>query len=828
MRGLGWLCAMALATPALADTGALTGYGGPGNELNPLGQPLDLPRDPDGLSQLDEITRTPTGLLYPLPYAQPSLTQSTTDPDWWSLGWIRVGGIGTFGADSGSALLNRYGEFSSGPLLGSAGFLVENHRTAYYFSGLTENAGRDDQYYQLNAGRYGDFNVTLFFDSVPHVFSTEARSIWTGAGTGNLTLRDGLVPGSSTPAQVTAVAEAAPPTELSVTREKAGMSLKYAPSKSWDLLMQLSNEWRNGTQPISATFGYPFENGATQIIQPIHYRTFDVTTAARYKDEDGTLSANVTYTGSFFDNTLSALTWQNPGLAQLPAGSYIPVAGQLSLPPSNSFNSLKGDTSMILSPDLRFSASMSYGLMRQNDALLAPTIGTGIIPGAGGPIDLSQWNTTAALSQSHAHAAIDLFNAFAQLQYSVTSDFKLDFELRDRNEMNRTNYLAYNPLNGQYGYIAIDGGLAPFDPRLSGVYQPNAPGSVVQIRNLPFANDNLQLTAKGDYRLDNHLKLEASYVHNSIEHSVREVPDASDNRFRLQLDANGYEWGTVRVSYEFGSLSGSDYVSNPYTPYYSTSLPGYIPLTQQGDPAFTLLNLRKFDVGDRTEHIVHAQGNYIVSPRTDFQLSGDYKGDFYDAQYGLRASSSFDVIADLNYQMSTATVLTGFFSFQNLNRSIANINPTGAVDDGAAGGADYPLANAWHEKLASDNIAAGLTAHQKWDEISLDASYIYTHGDSAIGYTYASTGAFFNLLTAAQAGNAFPDIVFDSHTLQANARYQASTTLSYVLLYRFDFEHVDDFHYNGLAPVINGNTYLGVVPENFTAQTVGLSVQYTF
>ena len=122
-------------------------------------------------------------------------------------------------------------------------------------------------------------------------------------------------------------------------------------------------------------------------------------------------------------------------------------------------------------------------------------------------------------------------------------------------------------------------------------------GSVVQIRNLPFANDNLQLTAKANYRLDNHLKLEASYVHNSIDHSVREVANASDNRFRLQLDANGYDWGTVRVSYEFGSLSGSDYISNPYTSYYSTSLPGYIPQTPLGDPAFTLSDLRKFDVG---------------------------------------------------------------------------------------------------------------------------------------------------------------------------------------------------------------------------------------
>ena len=52
--------------------------------------------------------------------------------------------------------------------------------------------------------------------------------------------------------------------------------------------------------------------------------------------------------------------------------------------------------------------------------------------------------------------------------------------------------------------------------------------------------------------------------------------------------------------------------------------------------------------------------------------------------------------------------------------------------------------------------------------------------------------------------------------------------LAYRLLYRVDFQHLDDFHYDNLAPVIAGNTYLGVVPENYTVQTVGLSVQYTF
>src|SRR5215469_7072772 len=182
MRNAGgnlYLLATALAligNPVLADTSIL-GYGGPGNELNPAGQPSDLLRDSNGLSMLDDITRTPTGLLYPLPYAYPAMTQNKSDPDIWSTGWIEGGFLGTFGPNIRSAAFGEYADWATDPLATSLGFLLENRRTAWFASGLAENVGRTDQYYQLKTGRYGEFSVTAFFDSIPHVFSTEAKSL---------------------------------------------------------------------------------------------------------------------------------------------------------------------------------------------------------------------------------------------------------------------------------------------------------------------------------------------------------------------------------------------------------------------------------------------------------------------------------------------------------------------------------------------------------------------------------------------------------------------------------------------------------------------------
>lgn len=817
-RRLLLLAATVLAGPALA-----------GNVLDPSGLPADLARDPEGLSPLSGgKTRSPTGLLYDTPFRAPEMRQSESDPDWWLSGWIEAGAFGTFGSDAKSALLNEYGDWRGDAVISKLGFLAENRATALYLSGQAENIGRADQSYQVKFGRYGVWDLTSYYDGIPHLYSTEAKSLWDGIGTDTLTLRAGLTPGASTLRQVSAVAAAVGDTTLSVTREKAGTGLTYTIDKSLDLFVKASNEWRTGTQPISATFGYPFQNGATQLIEPVHYQTFDVSGGMRWKKED--VQANFTYTGSFFRDGGEALTWQNPGLAlNFTPGVFTPTLGQLSLPPDNDYHTLKGDFAAVLTPALRLSGSLSYSLMRQNERLLASTADSGTIQGVATPIDLSQWNSTASLSRPRADAAIDIFNAYAEAHYTVSPAVNLSFELRDREEKTLTDYLAFNPRTGQYGYIAIDGGLAAFNPFLSGVYEPGIPGSLVQIRNMPFANESLEITAKGGWRLDNHFKLDLALSQNRIHHSLREVADADDDIAKLSLAATGYSWGSVRLSYQFARRTGSDYDSNPYTAYYSASLSGYVPASPQGDPPFALSDLRKFDIANRSEHKVRAQSNFILADDVDFQLGGGATLEDYDASYGLRSSTQWSVSGALNYQLSNATALTGYVNAETQDRGVANINPTGIGLSGAAGSAAYPLANGWSETVGSRDYTIGASFRHDWSVFELKADYSFTHASTAMNYAFGGPGAFFNQTSAAVAGNAFPDITYTAHTLQTALRWQLTDALATRLLYRFDYQNVNDFHYAGLrAGVLNNNFYLGIVPENVVAHSVGLFAQYSF
>ena len=817
------LTAFAAASDARADSAV--GASIPlGTQLNPTGLKYFLPTDPMGLSSQFQNSRTPTGLLYPRPYLYPPMVQSQSNPDWWSSAWAEIGYLGTAG-ETGTATFREYGDLSAGPVINSAGFLAENRSSALYFSANVGSVGRSDQTYQLTLGRYGTFSATLFFDSIPHVFSTNAKILWEGAGTGHLTLPSGLTPGASTPGQVQSVLAALFPGEVSLTREKAGMALTYTPGELSEVFFRFGYEEREGTRPLGATFGYPYQNGMTELVEPIEYRTFDINAGARFKGE--TLQANLTYVGSFFRNDIPALVWDNPGLSRFTTG-YIPTQGQLALPPDNDYHTIKGDLAWAFNRG-RFAASGSYASMKQNSPLLPPTVGTGVINGVTGPIDLANWNTVNALSQDTALAEIETFNGFAQFEYNPTPQLRFNLEARLRNEDNKTNYVAFNPLTGQYGYIAIDGGLANYLPRLSGVYEPTVPGQRVQIRNIPFATDTLTLTAKAAYRFASRDRIELSYANKSIDHSYREIGDATDNRLAVQFVTRARAYGTTRISYEYATLDGDTYTSFPYGPFNTTSLPGYIPRFPTGDSPFTLGSLRKYDIADRTEQALKTQTNFILSEKVDLQLAGNFRHYDYDADYGLKSARNLNLNADLTYQVSLRTNFNIFYSFQFHKRDAANINPNPAAGpDDSAGGPVYPLENAWSEENKDKNHVFGAGLRHQFDTVTIDLNYTFTYGDSAFGYTYASTGAFFGAFTPAEAGNGFPDNTFRHHLLETSLLWKYTANIGIRGYYRLEHEDIEDFHYTGLTQVIDNNIYLAAIPESYTGHVFGVFFQYSY
>jgi MtrB/PioB family decaheme-associated outer membrane protein len=792
--------------PARADSGVVLG-----NELNPTGLIPGITTDPLGSSLLIQYPRLPTGLLKAKPFLYPQLKQVEAHPDWWRSAWADVGFI-TDLANTSAASFSDYGDWSSG-IVASFGFWAENRKNANYLSGLAGSIGRSDEYYNFRFGRLGVLNVDLGYSGAPHVISTNARFMWHGVGTSNLTLPPDLTPGAVTPAQAEAALAEVPESRLSVTRTKTGLAITYTPWEAWELFFSASNEWRDGTEPVGSAFWFP-SRGAAGLVKPTKYQTADLSAGVRFKGEE--VQANLVYSGSLFRNDFTSLTWGNPGLG-LPPGSFVPERGRMASAPDNDYHTVKGDLAWAVLSNVRFAASASYSAMSQDEALLPPVINSGLTP-----VNLGHWNTLDALSRKTAKAAIETINGFAQLRWTPKAGVGLTVEARYRNEDNETDYLALNPLTMEYGYMGLDGAL-------SRIYVPTTPGSNVPVRNVPFATDEIKLSAKLDYRISARTRLNLSFAHEETERLYREVVASNDDIAEAQLSSTGFEWGTVRFSYTYADRSGSTYVSDPYRFARSSSFPGYLPRTPGGDPPFTLAQFRKYDVADRREHALKAQSNFILSEREDLQLTGSYRRSDYDAEYGLRALKTYDVNMSYTNQVSSALTLVAFYGFQFHGRKTSSISAVNTPSsDSTAGGPNYPLSNAWSENDRDESHVLGANVNYQLERLTLDLNYLYSLATSGFAYSFAGLGAITPGLTPLDAGTEFPDQSFDHRVLEAAVGWAYSERVSLRWYYRLEHEQLDDFHYTGLTNVIGNHLLDGSMPEDYTAHVVGFFTQYRF
>jgi hypothetical protein len=217
---------------------------------------------------------------------------------------------------------------------------------------------------------------------------------------------------------------------------------------------------------------------------------------------------------------------------------------------------------------------------------------------------------------------------------------RLSAELRYQDEENKTEYTAVNPLTGEYGYPALDGGLGAAIPPRSGIFDPAQPGSRVRFRNVPFEKDTLSLGAEVDYRLSRGTKLIGSYHREEARHRYRERRRMEEDRFGLQLTHRRMGWGTVRLSYQYADRRGDEYNSNPYEPFFTSSLPEFTEPFPDGRLPHTLSALRKFDLASRAAQSLDAKINIIIGDRMDLMLSGRYEQEDFAAEFGLQDSET--------------------------------------------------------------------------------------------------------------------------------------------------------------------------------------------
>ena len=527
-----------------------------------------------------------------------------------------------------------------------------------------------------------------------------------------------------------------PESEISLIRKKAGARVEADLSDNWKSYASYSLEHRTGARPFAMNAG----NMSTEIAEPIDYGTHEILAGVQYADR--LTQANLRASMSLFRNNISTLNVQYPLLMSvLPFGNIQTATFDL-YPDNNAFN-LKGEYARSL-PDFykgRFNAALSFGTSRQNDDLLAPisaaqnaqlaaagitSFGGSANPGyVTGTTLVSNWNTTAALSQQTASQRID--TALLDLGLSVKPADALNMKgsFRYFDSANKGGYTAYNPLTGQFGRGIADGngsvsdtvvGLRPGAmPGTAGsCYVPSGyavmPGCVFGVMtggatavangaNIPVygqARSTRQMNygLTGDYELSRTSTLNAALERESFDRDFRERPKTWEDKLKLGYVNRGLGDATLRGSYETDRKRGGDYNYRTFEDL-GTGLPGLSPAEQiaaaqalalnPADPRYAgyanppganLFNrysyyFRKYDQADRDQNILNLRLNYQAREDMDLGLTLQTRDIKYpDSLYGVDRDKQNSLSLELNYQAASGTTLYTFYSYQKGQKSM--------------------------------------------------------------------------------------------------------------------------------------------------------------
>lgn len=815
-----------------------------GNKLDPSGGSAHADCDPRGMSWLREgHRRTPSGALY---ICAPDVLEQAMG-DWVRSGQLSIGWLQT-GGDSNSANWLRFADWDQGLVLGFLGLDLVRPQDGSYVELRASRLSRNSQFARATVGRAGKYRVEAFVRSQPNVLNTGARSIWNGVGGHDLTLAGGLVPGASTPAQVAAVSAAADPVRLQVTRDKAGLGVNYYFNPRWTGYFSVSNESRTGARPFGGAFffNYPFPDngGILETPRPIEDSTINLNSGLRYVGRSWRM--DLAYTGSAYRSRRDSFEYENPFAlwAVVPgAASVTPLRGQFASEPDNDYHHLRATLTRKLAMNGEFSMRLGGGSMRQNERLLPPANCTGMmgidLSPTGAPVnpflfDCANWNTTSALSRERADMRIDTTTADANLVLLPRDTTTVRANIRYHREDYRNAYLAYNPITGQYGYVAENGAQGAVVPDEMGIYDLiGTPGVVTRIRSLPLDKEIREVSLGVTEQLSRSNSLGASWTYTETARTNREVDTVKDQALKLTWVNRALDWMTFRANYQYLDRSGGEYDYDPYEFTFSSSLPGFA-----YDPAaispHTVDALRKYDVSKREQHKLTFISSFMPTP--DMSLNASLRGDWndYQAELGRQGYDTWGLTLSWDWQPGLHTSTSAYVGWDRSKLQMANLNEIAtAPDDPRLGGAVYAEAGRWWVDDSQRNYNAGITLRHAFARATLDASWnhVYTRGTTRYRYASPLALAWPDLAEAGNSGQ-YPAMSYRSGSFHLSLTVPLNARTSLRLFDTWERGAINDWHYLGLENglVIDHRVYLedgpvGSGSGRYSANLVGLMLE---
>ena len=320
----------------------------------------------------------------------------------------------------------RFKEFRDVP----QGFAFEFGRFAWtpkdknlLFSLTAIDAAQDDQRYFLDLTNPARFAFTASYVELPRFYSSGSKTLWSGAGSGNLTLSDSFRLGAEVAAGAPAAPFAAPdikayidealaganPFDLQTKRKDLNGALDFEVASGLTLSLNGSYGTREGTRPLGfGTYirrqgltGVPgtgagqfwretVEARGNELVEPVDHAVTEGGVTLTWSKKGHSIAAG--WFGSRFRNDTSAVYFDNPfegAPGRASASIFSPASDQepgapagnnalrglyarssVQLAPDNDYNRIFANASFKLGSSTRLSAVVARGTLKQDDAFL--------------------------------------------------------------------------------------------------------------------------------------------------------------------------------------------------------------------------------------------------------------------------------------------------------------------------------------------------------------------------------------------------------------------------------------------------------------------------
>ncbi|MEW6749996.1 MAG: MtrB/PioB family outer membrane beta-barrel protein [Candidatus Latescibacterota bacterium] len=691
------------------------------------------------------------------------------------------------------------------------------HPRGLFLDLAATNPSRRDQSVRLGIGDVGAWRVDATWNETPHVLSYKALSPYVERVAGRLEVPQTMVlpiEKLGTAAADTASVRAADavmrayaesfaaPIELGNQTKTGTVALRYEGLDGADLSVGYTRRTQTGNRPSFGPIGdRPPRTLNIALAEPVDYRTEEVRLAA--ERNGGAYQARLEYTFSAFANEVDQLEWQNIYVTPEAGATFdqwdrlVSAFGRRPLAPDNTYHNATLSGGANLPRASRLTASLSYGRLQQDEALVPYSFHADAL-------------ANATLPRTTADAQMNLTHLAAEYSIALLPRVGLRAFYRRSSLDNQT------PAS-QWQYVTQDAS--------------NANGSVSYKNkriSVPYAWDRQSVGLGATWRTGLwRSALELGLEREDTGRDYREA-DTGENIGRLRWRARPTDWLSLRAGYLRGDRDGGTYNAQVtrQTYWYAPAEAG----TDNDNPQFTFTNhpdMRRYDVSDRQRDQLDLTASLAPGAQWSLSTTVRLRRDDFDSgvqpsqpligtsleereaespgdQLGLLEDERRQVTVDLFYAPVEPLALSAFAGWdvgKSGQRSLEydeNAKQTPGEVTTAVLGPWTRAGSQWTADVEDQTRYAGVGGTWRFapSPVSLSANYTVSLGRMDVDYAGYGVTSFDGTPFATNYQFAFqspPSVEHDSHVADVRLEFPLVDAASLQLGYTFDYYRIRDW-----------------------------------